>query len=218
MNFVPYKKSQSDLLAALAEERAAIRNSCVNYDAGQLWEAKRLASSVYKLVKDGKGNNKSLLGQLNLNPKLKYITSSKGIKDGVWPKLPLVNLFMGDNCVSYIPIYINNFNAENIKRVSFSTWWDEPIYQEMTGSSLGYLNRGRFFSRKNLVHAMRDQDGGAHWDGTLTNEIYCKLAIKGETGFESVVDGVKVPSNAHLATMRQIAWEMEKTLEAIKII
>ena len=83
------------------------------------------------------------------------------------------------------------------------------IYREPSGRSL---------SRKNLVFAMRNQDGGGHYDPYLDDDIYAGMSrrngIKITAGSEE--GALEWSVKPHHATMRQIAWEILQTAKDAK--
>lgn len=63
-----------------------------------------------------------------------------------------------------------------------------------------------------LIHCLRSEDGGAHVDALLKDEAY--VAMLQDASPHVRIDGRPAPE-AHFATMRQIAWEIMKSLEAV---
>ena len=65
---------------------------------------------------------------------------------------------------------------------------------------------------------MRDQDGGAHVDGSIKEESYFEIVYGEGAGWTSYLNGKLVSlthANAHFATMRQIGYEIELTLKSV---
>jgi hypothetical protein len=73
-------------------------------------------------------------------------------------------------------------------------------------------------TRKELVLTLRDQEGGGHFDEELRNPAYIAISTP-DFGWKWITPDGEKPINpgAHLATMRQIAWEAEKSIEAAAI-
>lgn len=70
-----------------------------------------------------------------------------------------------------------------------------------------------FLTRRRLVHTLRNQDGGSHLDSTITDPAYVRVAKGNEFSWNfSTPSGGGVLKGSHLATMRQIAWEIQSTL------
>lgn len=57
------KRPREELIGLLKGQRGALAASCKGFDAGEEWEAERLATTIFTLVHDG-GPIFSLLGQL----------------------------------------------------------------------------------------------------------------------------------------------------------
>jgi hypothetical protein len=89
----------------------------------------------------------------------------------------------------------------------FDSWWSEIVFSD---DSLK-------LSRKNLVRAIRDQDGGSHFDPILRDPSYITLKERLPGG---VMFAGEQPSNplagANLVSMRQISYELLTSLEARK--
>jgi hypothetical protein len=83
----------------------------------------------------------------------------------------------------------------------------EPVFKEQ-GPNASVLTRG------DVVRTLRDQEGGSHFDPTLTEPVYIKLVKNGSAGWLHINEraATLIDPGPHLATMRQIAWEMEQTL------
>ena len=88
---------------------------------------------------------------------------------------------------------------------SFSQWWDYIILKDMDGN---------MFSRKDLVLTIANKDGGAHIDPKVPLS-YTRLQRGESTGHMWSYDGQcwERMEGAELATIRQIAHEVLKTLE-----
>ncbi len=95
----PYVKTEAELREELREQVAALRASSAAYDAGERWEATRLAATAYILLHDGGRRSQSLLTRLNLRRELSFISSVK-------PDAPLPlakidgNVFTGEHTYS----------------------------------------------------------------------------------------------------------------------
>ena len=90
-----------------------------------------------------------------------------------------------------------------IRQLSFSEWWEKDIIAK---------NGQAHLTRKQLVLALRNQEGGGHYDDELRNPNFVgsRLAI-----FHMSSD---TPTTAQLglelAAMRQVGWELAKSLDA----
>lgn len=197
----------------LQEQRSFLRSSCQSYDLGNVAEAKRLAGVIYTLAYDGPSRTKSLLGQLKIKTALVFVSTATQIsQENLLSSVPLA--FVGDdgNSVCFKPSCFHPKQHEVENGLAFSKWWEEPIYKEPSSNRIA-----RTLTRKNLVCNLRDQDGGSHVDAELTDELYTGLGYKDSTAYFRVkVDGTQHPvPYAHLASMRQIAWELEYSLSDV---
>ena len=204
-----WKKSSQEIEQHLAGQRAALRSSCEAYDRGQTWEAVRIAAAVDILVHDRGTRTLSILTQLGVRSQIQFVSSR-----AMWnPKnrlaeTPLVYVDVQTSGASYHPI-LDQDPLSNFGPLPFSKWWEEPVIRDR------HLNE---LTRKNLVCSMRDQDGGAHVDGTLTNGAYVSIARSNGTGwtFMDAIGERPVEPGPQFATMRQIGWEVEHSLSNIK--
>ncbi len=95
-----------------------------------------------------------------------------------------------------------SISPDSIKtQLSVSDWWNQIVY---------ILGTARC-SRKDLVLAAADKDGGAHVDAKLTAD-YETLMTSGERGFFHYPTGetgnFKPIMDAHLVYLRQIGHEL----------
>ena len=212
-------RSRDDLLVELHEQLAALRSSSAAYDSGTLWEAKRLATVAYVLLHDGGRNSCSLLGQLGL--KGQFLSTVRRLDS---PPLPLaiIKMEMGKGA-TFAPFLAEHSTEKNF--LSFNKWYEEIVFEN------GHLKQ----KRKNLIFTLRSQAGGAHVDSEIKDEAFQFLSSKSQwvissngpgtakdaagnevpcpPELEHVFDGLDGPvPNGNLATMRQIAWEIDQTL------
>lgn len=218
------ERTPEHVTSALATQRRALDASCAGYDAGKKWEALRLASVVWILVADS-GHQRSILTQASLKASLKFASTSRvGAMDEAtahlmpahWPKnrrnmmeeTPLVQISMGPAGVFYEPH--RDGSKPFSKWVTFDQWWQtELIYT--SGVNNGIEDEFTL-TRKQLVASLRDQEGGAHFDAKLTNPNYIKFAHDElPTGGPSSRPLFRM-ADRELASMRQIAWEVNRSL------
>ena len=199
------KRPREELVHLFKGQMRALEASSRNFDAGEEWEAERLATTVFNLVHDGK-QIISLLSQLEVKDSLKFVSSGRmpqipGISAPTMATPPLLILRDG---AFFVPMLGDG--PPTYTSLPFERWWkSELIYQER---GAGQLNRMR------LVFALRHQDGGGHI-GTLTDEVYIHLK-KGAGWQLTYGDGRSEPvSNLVAASMRQVAWEVMETLKQL---
>jgi hypothetical protein len=204
-----YVRPTSELWDALDEQLAALTSSAQGYDAGKLWEAKRLAAVVDVLVHDRGRRTVSILTQMEVRDGTRFLASAPPINPrNMLSGTPMVMQHLTTQGMTYLPL-LDKGPPFPPRWLPFSKWWEETILKDTNGRSL---------SRKNLTCSLRDQDGGAHLDGSLTDEAYISISRQNGAGWEFVAPGREpqpVAPGPHLATMRQIAWELEESLATL---
>lgn len=200
-----YRKSPAELSQELLDQEKALKSSCASYDEGNSWEAKRIATCIYMLLHDNeKSQNRSLLRTLGIKHDVRYSSSSTPVRPGnLMHHMPLIALHApADGGFRYVPI--SSIIEVDCHIVSFDTWWNEVVYAESSDGQ--YKSQ---LTRKDMVYIMRTQDGGAHVDTRITNDLYHSLS----RGAGWRIDGTDQPiKDAHFATMRQMAWELTVSL------
>src|SRR5262249_6171302 len=90
-------------------------------------------------------------------------------------------------------------------RLAHLDWWHQEIFRDA---------QQRVLTRKTLVASLRDQDGGSHFDSDLTEPAYRGVAKENSAGghFRSKAGDMPVAPGPRLASMRQIAWELNASL------
>lgn len=206
MNIAVHKRTHEELTEQLNHQILALRASCAGYDAGNFWEGPRLATTVYTVVNDGNNRSKSVLTQLGLRRKMQFLSYATPQMPGnliSWAPLCMMQM-TAENCL-HVPILDQGPSTKLAKQLSFADWWNEPIFENRLGKKL---------SRMNLTFSLRSKDGGSHFDAELPSSPYLEMKNEG-LGFV-FHDGSENPpkpiQNAHLATMRQIAFELERTI------
>lgn len=201
-----YKQSYDELALHLKEQIRFLINSSKSFDEGFEGEGKRLAVAIRVLVHDT-SKSRSLLGLLKKKDMQFYDTATDF---NPW------NL-LSSNCLTamrlrktsngavaeYVP-YLD-MSPSKIEKVKFEEWWNKIIIVD---------KHHRQFTRKSLVLAVSNQDGGAHVDPSLDfsyaelsrlNSLSCYL-INERCSTESIKNGPELPS------IRQIAHEILKSL------
>ncbi|HEX8363762.1 MAG TPA: hypothetical protein VF603_00585 [Allosphingosinicella sp.] len=215
-----YVKTQRDLESELDDQIAALRDSAVAYDGGKRWEAKRLAATAFILLHDGGRKTQSLLTQLDLKRVMKFVSTVKPANAASPLPLAVINLSFSKGTSSYEPFL--DEQSTHRTELKFSKWYAEHVFE---------LGNGRKLSRMNVIYALRNQMGGGHVDGSIEDEAVHWLTkgvhTIGPTEPSTDEDGNLVegpfpliPSgrvpNGHLATMRQIAWELDFSFQKIR--
>lgn len=172
------------------------------FDRGFEGEAKRLAVSLRVLFHDTR-NSKSLLAQIGKKDTSNYIDSSMPFVEGnLLSEGGLVALILSGNRSGYFA-FLDESPIES-RLVPFEKWWCDPVFRDAKGSLL---------SRKDLILAMANQDGGAHVDPSL-NKNYAELSRKNSMRHAFLVGGEPIEvAGPEKAAIRQIAHEALKMLK-----
>jgi hypothetical protein len=199
-------RSREELVNLFKGQMKALEASSKSFDAGEEWEAERLATTVFNLVFDGKPLV-SLLTQLGVKDSLKFMSSGRmptGLPPPTIATPSLLSMRLDQTGSRFLPKLGDGPPLYHL--VPFEDWWkNELIYQEKAS---GQLNRMR------LVFALRHQDGGGHI-GNLTDGVYVHLK-KGAGWQLKHADGKIEPvSNLVACSMRQVAWEVIQTLKQL---
>ena len=192
-----------------------LRASSEEYDAGKEYEVKRLATSVCTFVYD-RGRTISLLTQLGKRDSMQFLSTmpiDKDPPDARWGKPIFQTTIYGFKIGPEGPSYYPSFDRtpKNFRWLSFSEWWDEII---LTAHQTQKPEMK--LTRCELVMTLRNQDGGSHLDGEISNAAYLDFKAGGIGWIATRPDGTSGPIDPgpQLACMRQIAWELEQTIEA----
>ncbi|GEA16290.1 hypothetical protein E308F_25340 [Moorella sp. E308F] len=192
-----------DLYAHLKDQIIFLQNSCKSYDEGFKGEAKRLAVVIRVLVHDT-NRSKSLLTQLNCKNTIFYDTAYDYNPKNLISHMGLIGIKMGPKGVEYWAPLDDGPPGRPRVWVPFDLWWNKIVFK----------NDSYEFSRKDVILAVANKDGGAHVDPTL-HEAYAKLSRNNLLGWMYVENGVERGPilNPELAAIRQIAYEVIKTLQ-----
>ena len=115
---------------------------------------------------------------------------------------PLAALAVGTKSNSrYVP-YFDDSPPGFAGTAPFNDYWERIVFID---------NQGRSFTRKSIVLAIANQDGGAHIDPNM-DEDYYDLSRRNSMGWQS---GNNPPvTKAELAAVRQIAHEILRMFDA----
>ncbi|OFZ15346.1 MAG: hypothetical protein A2X86_17680 [Bdellovibrionales bacterium GWA2_49_15] len=197
----------------LNEQLANIESSINAYDLGTLHEAKRIAAAIRILVHDTHCSH-SLLKQLNLKSRLKY--SSTAFKDAPGNLLSFHGLVGIKMHVDPIPELSKTTYERKVplelnlaKHLTFDDWWNEVVLNDRKGGK---------FTRKSLVLAVANQDGGSHVDPEMDEDYYKLTAMEsmGITKFsgpvENHVHGVPLDNKVELESIVAIGDELVRSI------
>lgn len=196
-------QTQDDFLIHLREQIYFLRQSAEGYDKGFTLESKRLATTIRVLVHDT-GSSTSLLRHLNCKNKMLYFNTS--IPETKFGLCMMTTTTENGGRTFYNPP-LGNLSEMRMRNpwVKFNMWWKD----------MNVLSDGRNkFSRKDLVLALANKDGGAHVDKQL-DPTYSELSRNNSMDvYHKQQSGklVDVPG-VELASLRQITFELLVSLE-----
>ena len=229
-----YRQTQQELLDHLREQLHFLGTSAASFDRGFEGEAKRLAATVRVLVHDTK-KSKSLLHLLGLKQAIRmYNTADPFDSRNLAPHQGLLIMRMevpgGTSGSITFPLWGEGqpstdatpdsdkprakmtylarvqapANFDDHTEVPFTAWWDETVIRD---------RQGNIFTRKDIILAMANKEGGAHVDPEL-DEAYAKLTRFHSQGWQFRADGIRQPPENSLvaASVRQIAHEVAQSV------
>lgn len=188
-----------ELEAHLEDHIGFLKSSAEAYDSGQDGESKRLAVSLRVLFHDTAASH-SLLGQLSRS-NIELISTAMPHDQGNLSTHGGLVMIAASGSESR---YVAMLDEAPYKRwLPYSDWWNEIVFVD---------DRKQSLSRKELVLAVANQDGGAHVDPAL-NETYARLSRHNSLGwvFSTPTQALPIPK-AERAAVRQITHEVLKTL------
>lgn len=179
-----------------------LEDSCDSYDKGFDGEAKRLAATIRTLVHDTPKST-SLLMHLKMKGGQFLDTAHENWPDNTMTYSGLVAMNI-DSGSGKGPKYIPIIDSGKGVLVDFEAWWNRVIFIDQEKKTL---------TRKELVLAIANKDGGAHIDEVL-DEKYGNLSRRNSLGWTASQGGETGPLRApEKASVRQIAHELLKTLK-----
>ena len=196
-----------DLEAGLAEQLQFLASSSRAFDQGDLAEAKRIALVIRVLVHDTAMSH-SLLAQLGIKDSLAWADSAPVIDNdpNIVARSPgLTSMGWGADGIAFSARYMDSIErSDSTRYVSFKDWWERPVILDSNDAE---------FSRKELVLALVNKDGGAHLD--RLNEKTHALVHGNSAGFVRVdmAGGPSEPIPTPIyASVRTVAEELLLTL------
>jgi hypothetical protein len=196
-----YRVSKEEALGHLREQLGFIRLSSRAYDEGVEAEAKRLATAIRVVVHDGR-TSVSLLTQLELKRSLRYVDTAEPINPrSLLPTAGLVTMRGEGGRVAWVAPLERLSGARQNPPKPFEHWWSKPVSKAVDGRS---------YTRADYVLTVANKEGGAHVDPTL-DAAWVALTRSDNFGWEPS-SGEEPMGNVGLASVRQIAYEVETTI------
>lgn len=197
-----YRQSEEELRKHLKDTVQALELSTDAFDRGYESEGKRLAAAIRVLVHDT-GNSKSLLGQLGLKNISFYDTSMPRHPKNIMTYNGITAIDQQPQGATYIALLDNLPPAIPPRWVSFDEWWEMVIFADQVGHET---------TRRDLILAVANKDGGSHVD-PLLDEKYADLSRRNSLAWTFSGPGGDVPlKGPEKAAVRQIAHEVLKSL------
>jgi hypothetical protein len=199
-------QTHDDFKEHLHDSIGFLNLSCESFDSGFLGEAKRLATTIRVLLHDTQ-KSQSLLGLLGVKDIIKYTTTA--IIDNQMNSaghVGLVGFRLGSGGPAYwAPLDKGPPSRYNRPTCTFEAWWTEQVINDRSGG---------VFTRRDLILALVNKEGGAHVDPQL-DEPYAALKSGKSLGFQ-VSNGITSHpiSDVQLHSVRQIAYELLHTFKA----
>jgi hypothetical protein len=190
-------QSQDDLRAHLDDHLGFLVRSSEAFDQGHDGEVKRLAVSLRVLFHDT-GQSHSLLGQLGRLGGEFISTAIPHDSGNIATHGGLIMTSLGKGASTH---FAPLDDVPITRWLPFQDWWNEIVFVDAQRAQL---------TRRDLVLAVANQDGGAHVDPKLS-ETYARLSRHNSMGWVQNPGNVPIP-NAERAAVRQIAHEALKTL------
>lgn len=201
------KRSATQLAEDLQRQIRFLRNSARLFDDGEIDEACRIATAIRVLVYD-KGKSKSLLFKLmDIKDLSFYDTALSKSKGSLSPYHGLVGMELSPKPKwVWLPhCFGSKEPAPTTPRIQFDSWWNSVVLQD---------NQGVLFTRKDIVLALCNQDGGAHVDPEIDDQ-YERLEKAKEFAYQFGSGNKKTTpvAGAGQATVRQLGYEVMLTLK-----
>ena len=197
------KQTKDELKTNLKEQIQLLINSCTSFDKGFKVEAKNMAVKIRVILHDARWP--SLLTLLGKKDILFYNTALEKDKRNPQPHMGLIELTLGTKGAEYSAPLDKVPSKDLNGKIPFKDWWEKNIVLEDANKNQ--------FTRKDLVLIMCNQDGGAHVDLDLDDK-YIDLTRTKSLGWTYYKNGEeKLITEAELASIRQIAHELLKSLK-----
>lgn len=211
-----YHKTELELRDALVNQVKALDASTAAYDAGEYWEASRLAATAYILVCDGK-RSKSLFSLLGILDNTPFHATASG-----HALLPLTRLAISVDTwkAHYEPLLDSIVATRSVQR--FENWSSRVVISSDDTTTQQGL------TRREVIEFMRNKMGGGHVDRSITKIVFeatktpdpMKISIRRAYSLPDksdddnvIIEGIYHATEGASATMRQIAWELRQTLK-----
>lgn len=206
-----YRRTIEDYHRAFATQYDALRHSSANFDVGNFWESVRIANAIYMLLGPSGKNHTNLVERLNKHSSLQMPTSVDSIAGSplVICQICVIENKDGNSAVYQLSLRNRGRSGFCSSKIGIAQWWAERVI--MTDDCL--------LDRLTLVRVIRDKDGGAHYDETISDPNYVAAATRGVAFRYSKPDGTDKAVPFYLEqSMRQLADEVLEGLGTIRAL
>jgi hypothetical protein len=196
-----------DFKQQLTRQIGFLARSCESFDAGYLDESIRIATTIRVLIHDTLKST-SLLKHLGASDIKLSSTVSKVSRPNVAMQFRMGRFSFGPQGTTFTAKTAREDIRDNFL---VGDWWKQIVY------TVGSVN----LSRKDLVLAAANRDGGAHVDPALTVEYESIMNVDGNGFFNYV--SAKNPEkvtpiiDAHLIYIRQMGAELLHSPELLAL-
>lgn len=196
-----YRQSEEELQQHLVDTLQALELSARAFDEGYEGEAKRLAAAIRVLVHDTR-NSKSLLGQLGRRSMQFYDTSIPRQSGTILTYNGITAMNLTSQGATYVAPLDQLPPDSRPRYVSLDQWWSGVIFVDKAGHET---------TRRDLILAVANKDGGAHVDPVLDGK-YASLSRRNSLAWRFIGPRGDVRlKGPEKSAVRQIAHEVLKS-------
>ena len=185
----------------LGDQVDFLKRSVTAYDQGATAEYKRLATTLRVIFHQSPKSN-SLANQLKIDNISIPSYARRSDPRNLVPEAGLAIIRLTDTNAEVLPAL--DFGPMDRRDITLDLWWNEPVLRDI---------RREFFSRKDFVLTVANQDGGSHVDSEIEAKYYRLLNDDSIFGVVSGPDGVKPLRKVERAYLRHITFEALQSLE-----
>lgn len=198
------QQSKQELMSHLHDSLGFLEASSAAFDAGFVGEAKRLAATIRVLVHDT-DRSKSLLGLLKIKTDMGYLNTTHPYDPkNLVSYHGLVGLRMQGGEATYWAPLAGGAPGRSGKYVFFPDWWNQVVIVDSLKAR---------FTRRDLILALANKDGGAHVDPNL-DESYANLTRNNSVGWMTSDGTTQKPMlDIELHSTRQIGYELLTSIQ-----
>lgn len=217
-------QSNDELREHLREQIGFLRDSCVRFDEGKTAYAKQASLHLRVLLHDTRAS-RSLLGLLGKKSKMRFLdTAGQMLESNLATSANLVIMRMsivdesGNVEPNFIPVLDDYQHRTHLNRptafgktreqaagraLAFDEWWGLSVVRD---------DARKEFSRRQLVLALCNQDGGSHIDSEV-DAAYHRLSRSNSLGYAAFGGGNETAFGSPVpGSIRQIAHEVLRSI------